>query len=172
MPMNDTAKTERARSYAWEDPMVSAGSIASMSGLDFMRAIREGRLPRPPIMATLTMDIDAVEEGRVAFAVEPQEFHYNPIGMVHGGIAATLIDSATGCAVHTTCKQGEGYTTINLNVDFMKAMSHRTGRVRCEGEVVRRGARVAIADARIVDEAGTVYARGSATCLIFPLKAE
>lgn len=170
--MNDTAKPARTRSYDWDDPMVSAGRVGAMSGLEFMQAIRDGTLPAAPLAATLDMRIDAVEEGRVTFSIEPQEFHYNPIGMVHGGIAATLIDSATGCAVHTTCKRGEAYTTVNLNVDFMKAISHTAGAIRCAGEVVRRGGRVAIADGRVEDADGTVYARGSATCLIFPIKAE
>lgn len=168
--MDDTVITERERSYAWDDPKGSAAAIPGMTGLAFMTAIREGRLPAAPIAATLEMELDEVAEGRVVFAFTPREFHYNPIGSVHGGVAATLIDSAASCAVHTTCERGEAYTTVNLSVDYFKAITEAAGRVRCIGTVARRGARMAVADAQLVGDDGTVYGRGSATCLIFPLE--
>ncbi len=168
--MDETPTAERSRSYNWDDPHGSARAIPDMTGLEFMSAIGEGRLPAAPIAATLAMELDEVAEGRVVFAFTPGEFHYNPIGSVHGGVIATLIDSAASCAVHTTCKRGEAYTTVSLQTDYFKAITHAAGRIRCVGTVVKRGARLGVADAELVDDAGTVYGRGSVTCLIFPLE--
>lgn len=156
----------RTRAYAWSDPRALGERGRAMSGLDYLKALMVGDLPPPPIAATLGMRVSLVEPGRVVFEANPAEWHYNPIGVVHGGLAATLIDSATGCAVHTTLPAGTGYTTVNLAVDFVKAMTDATGPVRCDGRVVRAGQRIGIADAEITDAAGTLYARGSATCLI------
>ena len=107
-----------------------------------------------------------VGEGHAVFAVEPAEYHYNPIGVVHGGLAATLLDSAMGCAVHSTLAAGSGYTTLEIKVNFIRAMTAETGRVRCEANVVHAGARTATAEGRVIDEAGKLYAHGTTTCLI------
>jgi uncharacterized protein (TIGR00369 family) len=107
-----------------------------------------------------------VAEGRAAFGVQPGERHYNPIGMVHGGLFATLLDSAMGCAVHSTLPAGTGYTTLEIKVNFTRAALRDTGRLRCEAEVVHRGQRTATAEGRVRDEAGRLYAHGSATCLL------
>ena len=121
---------------------------------------------------TLGFGAIEVEEGRATFTVEPAEFHYNPIGSVHGGLAATLIDSATGCAVHTTLPAGTGYVTVNFSVDLVKGIGDGVGVLRCEGRVVRAGGRIAVADAEVRGPDGTLYARGTATCLILrPEKA-
>lgn len=107
-----------------------------------------------------------VSEGHAVFAVDPDEYHYNPIGVVHGGLAATLLDSAMGCAVHSKLPPGAGYTTLEIKVNFIRAMTGETGRVRCEAKIVHSGARTATAEGRIVDEAGKLYAHGTTTCLI------
>ena len=114
----------------------------------------------------MNFDLVDLEEGRATFAVEPAEYHYNPIGVVHGGLAATLLDSAMGCAVHSTLPAGVGYTTLEIKVNFIRPMTGETGRVRCEAKVVHVGARTAIAEGRIIDEAGKLYAHGTTTCLI------
>jgi uncharacterized protein (TIGR00369 family) len=125
-----------------------------------------GELPPPPFASLLNFDLVEVSEGHAAFAVNPAEYHYNPIGVVHGGLAATLLDSAMGCAVHSMLPAGAGYTTLEIKVNFIRAMTAETGRVRCEANVVHSGARTATAEGRIVDEAGKLYAHGTTTCLI------
>jgi uncharacterized protein (TIGR00369 family) len=125
-----------------------------------------GELPPPPFASLLNFDLVEVSEGHAAFAVNPAEYHYNPIGVVHGGLAATLLDSAMGCAVHSMLPAGAGYTTLEIKVNFIRAMTAETGRVRCEANVVHSGALTATAEGRIVDEAGKLYAHGTTTCLI------
>jgi len=114
------------------------------------------------------MDFQLVEleEGRAVFAVDPAEYHYNPIGVVHGGLAATLLDSAMGCAVHSMLPAGTGYTTLELKVNFIRAMTAETGRVRAEGKLIHLGSRTATAEGRVIDESGKLYAQATTTCLI------
>jgi uncharacterized protein (TIGR00369 family) len=139
-----------------------------MSGLEFIRAVFERKLPPPPIAATMDFSGAEVEEGRVTFVGEPSEFHYNPIGVVHGGFAMTLLDSALGCAIHTTLAQGEGYTSLETSVNFVRPITSETGRVRCEASVLHRGGRVATAEGRLIAEkTGKLLAHGTTTCMIF-----
>jgi uncharacterized protein (TIGR00369 family) len=162
-----TKPTTRSRTITWEDPVAAAESRAELSGLDHLRAIRDGSVPPPPIAALLGFDLDEVEEGRAVFAVTPDEFHYNPIGVVHGGLAATLIDSATGCAVQSTLEPGVLYTSLEFKVNFARPITRDTGRVLCEGTVIHRGRTIATAEARVVAEAtGKLLAHGTATCLL------
>ncbi len=143
-----------------------------MSGLDYMRAYLDGEAPKPPIAATLGFELVEVDEGRAVFACTPGEHHFNPIGAVHGGLVSTLIDSATGCAVHTTLPKGTGYSTVNLSVDMLRPVTDATGPLRIEGSVVHRGSRIAIATADVIGEKdGKLYARGQTTCLIFSIDA-
>ncbi len=157
---------ERTRTFTWQDPMLGAAEGLKMSGLEYLRTMQRGELPGPPIMATLGIGITEVEEGRVVFTVEPAEYHYNPIGVVHGGVASTLCDSAMGCAVHSTLPAGVSYTTLELKVSFVRAMTRDTGRVLCEGRTLHVGGRVATAEARITDAAGKLYAHATSTCLV------
>jgi uncharacterized protein (TIGR00369 family) len=157
---------KRTRTVTWQDPVAAASSAGSMAGVDFMRAIAEGKVPPPPIASLMGFGIEEVGEGRAVFAVEPQEFHYNPIGMVHGGLAATLLDSAMGCAIHTLLPQGRGYTTLELKVNYVRAMTRDTGRVRAIGQVIHLGGRIATAEGRIVDAQGKLYAHATTTCLL------
>lgn len=162
-----TAKnTTRTRTVTWEDPATGAAAARTMSGLDYLRALQRGELPAPPISALLGMAFETVEEGRVVFALVPSEEHYNPIGTVHGGIPATLLDSAMGCAIHTMLPAGAGYTTLQLDVKLVRGITTATGRLRCEGTIVHVGGRTATAQGHVVDETGTLYAHGTTTCLI------
>jgi uncharacterized protein (TIGR00369 family) len=139
-----------------------------MSGLEFIRAVFEGKLPAPPIAATMDFAGAEAEEGHVAFVGEPSEFHYNPIGVVHGGFAMTLLDSALGCAVHTTLAKGEGYTSLETSVNFVRPITSETGRVRCEASILHRGGRLATAEGRLIAEkTGKLLAHGTTTCMIF-----
>jgi uncharacterized protein (TIGR00369 family) len=149
------------------DPVAAAAELAELDGLSALRAIMAGELPPAPIGVLLGFEPVEVEQGRVVFAVEPGEQHYNPIGTVHGGLAATLIDSATGCAVHSTLPAGVGYTSIDLQVRFVRPITRDTGRILCEGTVVHRGRRLATAEARVT--AGErLLAHGTASVLILP----
>ena len=163
-----TKPTRRApASITWEDPVAAAEQRLGLSGLDHLNAIREGRVPPPPIAALMGLDLVDAGEGRAVFAVTPEEFHYNPIGVVHGGLAATLIDSATGCAVQSTLEPGVVYTSLEVKVNFARAITRDTGRLLCEGTVVHRGRTIATAEARLVAEAtGKLHAHGTATCLL------
>jgi uncharacterized protein (TIGR00369 family) len=158
--------TKRTHTVTWEDPVRLAQSAPAMSGVAFLRAIAERKLPPPPIASLMGFDIVDVTEGRVVFSVEPQEYHYNPIGMVHGGLAATLLDSAMGCAVHSTLPAGRGYTTLEIKVNFVRAMKRDTGRVQAIGKVVHLGGKVATAEGTLVDASGKLYAHGTTTCLL------
>lgn len=139
------------RTFAWGDPMETAAAARTGAGLDVLRAVVAGELPGPPIADTLGFDLIEVEPGRVVFAFDPAEYHYNPIGSVHGGVYATLLDSATGCAVHSMLPAGVGYTSLDLTVKFLRAITLDTGRVTCVGTVTHLGGRTALAEARLLD---------------------
>jgi uncharacterized protein (TIGR00369 family) len=157
---------ERSLRVTWTDPALLARAARETSGLEFLGKVVSGELPWPPMGRLLDLGPVEVAEGRVVFRVTPGEQHYNPIGVVHGGLLATVLDSAMGCAVHTTLPAGTGYTTVDLHVHFVRAVSRDTGPLRAEAVLVHRGARVATAEGRVVDEKGRVYAHGSTTCLI------
>jgi uncharacterized protein (TIGR00369 family) len=158
---------ERTRSFSWEDPTATAAAGLQMPGLECMRSIMDGVLPPPPIARLLDFTITEVEDGRAVFAMEPAEWMYNPIGSVHGGIAATILDSCMGCAVHTTLEAGVGYTTTDLQVRYIRAMGETTGRVLAEGRVVHRGRRTATAEGRLfVESDETLIAHATTGCVI------
>ena len=151
----------------WQDPVATFEQARGLSGLELMKGIKSGAVPPPPIAKTLGFDFVEAAEGRAVFAVEPDEYHYNPIGVVHGGLAATLIDSATGCAVQSTLEPGVAYTSLEVKVNFARPITRDTGRVLCEGTIVHRGRTIATAEARLVAEAsGKLHAHGTATCLL------
>lgn len=165
--MSDNEQASRTRTVSWQDPRALAEAGKGLSGLEYLRKIVAGELPPPPIGALMDFRVIEVEEGRAVFAVTPAEYHYNPIGVVHGGVAATLLDSALGCAVHSTLPAGVGYTTLEIKVNYIRPLTKETGPVRCEAKVIHLGARTAIAEGRIEDERGKLYAHGSTTCIIF-----
>ena len=156
----------RTRTYDWQDPLATAQAARGLSGMDFLKKIIAGELPQPPIAHTLDYALIEAGEGRAAFGFKPAEIHYNPIGMVHGGIPCTLLDSAMGCAVHTTLPAGTGYTTLEVKVNMIRAIGKDTPYLRAEGKVIHAGKSTAIAEGRLVDEAGKVYAHATTTCMI------
>jgi uncharacterized protein (TIGR00369 family) len=159
-------ETTRTRVVTWQDPLPAARAGAELSGLEYMRAVAAGDVPPPPIAVLLRFEPVEIEEGRVVFEGRPAEEHYNPIGTVHGGYAATLIDSGIGCAVHTTLPAGGAYSTQTLEAKFVRPITSETGTLRCEAQVLHLGRRQATAEARVYDPAGKLVAHGTGTCSI------
>lgn len=173
--MTDTATAQsqsghdgllRSRTFSWEDPLTGAQAAIEMTGLEYLRAIQAGTLPAPPLLHTLDMRVESVESGVVVFGMTPSEFHYNPIGSVHGGVYSTLLDSAAGCAVHSLLPAGTGYTSQDLSVRFLGAIRVDTGPVRCTGTVRHLGRRTALAEATLETTGGKLLATATSNCLI------
>jgi uncharacterized protein (TIGR00369 family) len=158
---------ERHREHRWEDPAIAAAAARGMDGMTFFGEMLAGRLPPPPIAAALGLDLVSVEKGRAVFELTPAEFHYNPIGSVHGGVYAILCDSACGCAVHSMLPAGAFYTSLDLSTRFIRPLTVDTGRLLCEGTVSHLGSRTAVAHARLTDAAGKLYAEATSSCMIF-----
>ena len=169
--MTQTQAAPRTRTFTWSDPTANAAQLGRRGGLDLLRAMIAGEVPAPPVMHLLDMGAMTVDEGRVTVELQPQEFHYNPLGGVHGGVLSTLLDTATGCAVHTTLPAGVGYTSLDLNVKFLRPVTVESGLLRCEGTVLQRGRRTALAEARLTDGGGRLVAHATSTCLLFPIEA-
>jgi uncharacterized protein (TIGR00369 family) len=157
---------ERTRTYSWADPLAGREQMAGLSGLEAMQRMSAGELPPPPIAQTLDFRLAEVEPGRVVFECEPAEFHYNPIGTVHAGLAATLLDSAMGCAFVTTLDPLVGWTTLELKANFTRALTKDTGLVRCTGTVVHPGRTVVTTEAKIEDPQGRLCAHATSTILV------
>lgn len=154
---------------------LAAPGVASMhdlktgTGMEFLQRVWDGELPSVPIGALMDFIPVEGEPGRIVFQGTPGKQHYNPLGSVHGGYFCTLLDSAVACAVHSVLPQGVGYTTLELKVNLIRALTASTGPVRAEGKVIHVGNRVGTAEGRIVDAEGKLYAHATTTCLIFPL---
>lgn len=144
--------------------------LLSYDGLSFLQGIIAGTLPPPPIAETLGFTLAAIDKGTATFECVPQFKHYNPIGVVHGGLAMTLLDSALGCCVQTTLQKGEAYTTIEIKVNLTRALTKDTGLVRATSRMIHRGRSIATAEADLRDEKGTLYAHATTTCMIFPMR--
>jgi len=163
-----TVDGERVRTFSWSDPLATAAAAASLPGIEAIRKIAAGELPPPPIAQLLDFEITLVEPGRVIFAVEPAEWMYNPIGSVHGGVAATLLDSSLGCAIHTVLDAGVRYTTTDLHVRYVRGMTASTGRVLADSRVVHHGRKLATAEGRLYAEADEkLFAHATTSCMIF-----
>jgi uncharacterized protein (TIGR00369 family) len=174
--MNDQTTGDRLMNERLQTPAPKTGNltteqIAALSGLEFVQGISNGTLPQPPIAELLGFGPTEMEVGRVVFTAAPDERHYNPMGTVHGGIAATLLDTCMTCAVQTTLKAGLGCTTIDLTVHFTRPMTAKTGVVRAEGKVVSAGRQIATAEGRLTDANGKLIAHATTSCLIFPIRA-
>ncbi|MBC8099146.1 MAG: PaaI family thioesterase, partial [Armatimonadetes bacterium] len=154
----------RTQTFTWEDPMIGAQAARTLTGLEYMTKLMRGELPAAPIAILMNMLAAEVEFGRIIFSAQPAEYHYNPLGIVHGGFAATLLDSALGCAVHSTLPMGVGFSTLALQVNYVRAITSATGIVYCEGKVIHGGRRIATAEARLTDGDGKLYAHGTTTC--------
>lgn len=157
----------RSRSFSWDDPLIGAQAAKTMSGMAYLTAMAEGNLPVPPIMRLINFSMAAFSEGRFTFTFTPAEYHYNPVGSVHGGVTSTLLDSALGCAVHTLLPAGTGYATVELHVHFVRPLTMSTGEVRCEAEVIHMGRSLATAQARLTDAEGKLYSHATTSCMIF-----
>ena len=157
----------RSLSVSWEDPLAAFEAGKNLATpIDYMRAIRDGKLPPPPIAKLLSMDLVEVDEGKAVFQLTPAEQHYNPIGVVHGGLAMTLLDSAMGCCVQTMLPAGKGYTPLEIKVNLVRAITLKTGPIRATGKIVHMGRQTATAEGRLEDAAGKLYAHGTTTCII------
>ena len=159
----------RSRTVEWYDPRITAAGAAGMTGLEAMRAIRDGVLPPPPIATLLRMSVHDIAEGRVEFGCAVDESVYNPIGVVHGGLVCTMLDTVAGCAVHTTLPAGVGYTSIELKVSYLRGVQISSGPLTAIGRVIKPGRRVAFAEGEVLDAAGRTVATASSSLLVFPL---
>ena len=146
--------------------MTTLSAAAASSGLDYLRGIASGTVPPPPMAVLMNFEIESVERGKVVFTATPGEEHYNPHGTVHGGFTATLFDTALGCAVHSMLEKGYGYTTLELHVNFVRAITRETGRLRCAAFVLHGGKRIATAEAKLTDERDRLFGHATTTCLI------
>lgn len=169
MQQTEASAAGRTRTATWQDPMIVARLGGTIGGLELLARMVRGELPAPPIAQLLGFRLVHVEAGVARFEIEPAEYHYNPIGVVHGGLAGILLDSAMGCSIHTTLPAKTGYTTLEFKVNLVRAVTMETGLLACEGRVVHAGKRVATAEGRLTDRDGKLYAHGSTTCMIFPL---
>ncbi len=157
-------------------PFQTAGVVPqevaiSVSGLDFLTALRDGKHPAPPYAVESDIWITEVESGRVVFEAEPSALFYNPLGTVHGGWTSGLLDSAMGCAVHSLLKRGQAYTTVDMTINFVRPVFANTGRLKCEGKIIHPGNRIATSEGRVWDRDGKLIAHGSETCLIWSVPA-
>jgi uncharacterized protein (TIGR00369 family) len=156
----------RSLTVTWHDPLLLAEQARTLPGLELLRALRDGDLAPPPMAQLLGMRLIEVEPGRAVFEITPAEQHYNPIGVVHGGLAMTLLDSAMGCAVHSLLEAQSAYTTLEVKTNLVRPITTRTGKLRAIANVVHSGKRVATAEGRLEDASGKLYAHASTTCII------
>lgn len=160
---------QRSRIVTWEDPAIAAERVGTMSGLEFIRALIEGALPPPPIVGLMRMSAVSAEVGTVTFTCEPDESMYNPIGVVHGGLVCTLLDTVLGCAAQTTLRMGQAYTSLDITVSYLRPVLATSGTLTAMGRVVRPGNRAAFAEATVHDGGGKLVATGTSTLLVFPI---
>lgn len=162
--------TEHENTIAWRDPAEALAALPELSGIEFMTRVASGALPGAPIASHFAMDVLEVGQGTVTFRCRPDESHYNPIGTVHGGLVCTLLDSALGCATHTTLPAGTGYTSIEIKVNYLRPVTAASGPLICTGRVTKPGSRVAFAEGEVLDNGGKVVATASGSLLIFQLQ--
>jgi uncharacterized protein (TIGR00369 family) len=166
--MSDAWGEPRSKTVTWYDPVASAAQGLALSGIDHLRAIRDGRMPPAPIAGLMAFGIRSVEVGEVVFTCTPDESAYNPIGVVHGGLVCTLLDSVCGCAVQSTLDQGTGYTSLEIKVSYLRPVRADSGELTARGWVTRRGRRATFAEGDVRTPDGKVVATASSTCLVFP----
>ena len=167
--MSDT-QAETTRTISFQDPLATARLGMTMTGLEFLQGMADGVVPPPPIAVLMNMDIETVEKGRVTFGGMPDASHYNPIGVVHGGFAATMLDTVAGCAVHSTLPAGKAYTSIEIKISYLRPL-HTGVRVIATGTVTKPGSRVAFADATLATTDGVLVATASSSLLVFDPRA-
>jgi uncharacterized protein (TIGR00369 family) len=162
-----TELDQQSRTITWVDPRPQAEQALTMSGLDYLQSMIDGKIPPPPIASHINLEMIDATPGVVQMAATPDESHYNPIGSVHGGFVATLLDSVCGCAVQSTLPVGQAYTSLDLNVSFLRGITSDTGRVVAEGRVTKPGSRAAFVEADVRDASGRLLATATSTCLVF-----
>ena len=156
----------RTRTFDWDDPAIVHTNLKRLSGLEFLSRVVSGELPPPPMARLMNIRITAVEQGRVVFEGTPEEYHYNPLGVVHGGMAATLLDSALGCCVNSHLAAGDFYTTLELKINYLRPITLETGPVRAIATTVHIGRTTALVEGKVLDASDRIYAYASSTCLI------
>lgn len=162
--------TQHSTTVEWEDPSAALAVLPGLTGLDFMRKVAAGELPGAPIASHFAMQVIEVDSGTVVFRCSPDNSHYNPIGAVHGGLVCTLLDSALGCATHTTLEAGTGYTSIEIKVNYLRPVTADSGPLICTGRVTKPGRRVVFAEGEVLDNHGKTVATASGTLLVFALE--
>ena len=165
--MSDQPPPERVRIVTWEDPRTPAREARRLSGAAFFDAMRRGKIPEPPFGKLLGIDMFDAGEGFFMMSLQPQEIHYNPMGCVHGGILATLLDSVMSASVHTSLSADRGYLTSEINVQFLRPVFTGTGEIMASGHLVSLDEHVALAEGKIFDSGDTIYAKATATCVVF-----
>ena len=160
---------QHSRTVTWHEPGPGTAKGLSMPGIDYLRAMVDGVLPQSPIGGLMQFGITAVEPGRVEFTCVPDGSAYNPIGAIHGGLVCTLLDSVTACAIHSTLPQGKGYTSVEIKVNYLKAVRLSSGLLTATGTVVKSGSRVGFAEGVVTDASGALVATATSTLLIFDL---
>lgn len=172
--MSDDAQNKpsrtRSRTVEWSDPFETARIAAGMSGLEFLQALARGEIPPPPIGSLMNFIAAEVEQGRVVFTAVPGEYHYNPVGAIHGGFAATLLDTAMACSILSTLPAGVGSTTVELHINYIRPLALESGKLFCTGEIIHVGRTMATAQGRLTDASGKLYAHGTTTCMILRLE--
>lgn len=161
--------SERKKVIEWTDPRPGPAAMPKLTGLEYMQQMMSGALPAPPIASLMDFTLSEVSAGTVSFVCTPDESHYNPLGIVHGGLVCTLLDSALGCAVQTTLPQGSGYTSIEIKVNYLRGVTAESGELTVTGVVTKPGSRVAFAEGHVTDGAGKVVATATGSCLVFPI---
>lgn len=160
---------QRSKTITWYEPGPSTAKGLTMAGLDYLQAMADGRLPQPPISGLMEFAIVEAESGRVVFTCRPDESAYNPIGAIHGGLICTLLDSVTGCAVQSTLPKGKGYTSVEIKVNYLKAVRLTSGVLTATGTIVKSGSRIGFSEGVVTDASGAVVATATSTLLIFDL---
>jgi uncharacterized protein (TIGR00369 family) len=161
---------ERQRLVCWSDPLALADAGRNMTGIEYLTAIRDAKLPHPPLGQLIGFKFEEIGEGRVVLSMAAAEEHYNAVGSVHGGVVAALLDTAMGCAVHSQLPVGRGYTTLEIKVNYVARLTEAASRLRAEGIVIHLGSRIATAEGRLFDASGRLYAHGLTTCLVLDLQ--
>lgn len=169
--MTQTQEGVRTRTFSWTDPATHAGLLGQGTGLELLQAMSRGEVPPPPIMRLVDVAEFEAVEGSVTVRLDPQEFHYNPLGTMHGGVISTLLDTAAACSVHTLLPAGVGYTSLDLTVKFLRPVTVDSGRLTCVGSILQQGRRTALAQANLTDARGRLVAHATSTCMIFDLPA-
>jgi uncharacterized protein (TIGR00369 family) len=158
--------SKRRRLVTWEDPFEEARTWSGMGGLEYMQAVREGRIAVPPVWRLIGFRLAQVDAGYAVLEIEPAEYHYNRFGIAQGGLLCAVLDAALGCAVQSVLPAPAGFVSLELNAAYFHPVSATSGRMRCEGSIIHSGSRIVVAEARMMDGPGTLYARATSTCMI------